>query len=67
MDQNFYPVRAGNDLKQLKEWIRDAKKEVPTQRFKVKKIITKAMMRDPYWNMRVKAGHEDQFMAYGSY
>jgi len=66
-DKNFYPVRSGNDLKKLKEFIRQAKKEIPTQNFKIKKVITKAMLKDPYWKQRVEAGHEDLFRAYGSY
>lgn len=66
-DKNFYPVRSGNDLRKLKEWIKDAQKEYPEQKFKIKKAIDKRMLKDIYWKKRVEAGYEDLFMAYGSY
>ena len=66
-NKDFYPVRSGNDLKQLKEWIRWAKKKYPDQKFKIKQEINKKMLKDIYWQTRVKLGHEDIFHVYGSY
>lgn len=66
----YYPVRAGNDLKSLKEWISWAKKNYPEQKLIIVdnyKIRIADKEHSDYWKFRFKAGHEDKYIVYGSY
>ena len=44
-----------------------AKKKYPDQKFKIKQEINKKMLKDIYWQTRIKLGADDIFHVYGSY
>lgn len=67
---NYYPVREGNNLTELKKWIKWAKKNYPKQKFVIVDLYKKRMKDKKYkeyWKTRYMGGHESKYMVYGSY
>jgi len=66
---NYYLVRTGNSLTDIKKWISWAKKTSPKQRFiLVNNYALKMKTKDKeYWKSRFNGGLEDKYYVYGSY
>lgn len=72
--KKFYPIRASNSLSELKAWVSRMKKLYPNQKVVIVDTLgdvlrdknTPKQMKD-YWRMRMKAGYDKRYMAYGSY
>jgi hypothetical protein len=70
----YYPIRSANSLPKLKSWIRRyANVKFPTQKIIVVDELGLALRGEKDKNriklakMRVKAGYDSKYMAYGSY
>jgi hypothetical protein len=66
----YYPVRAGNNLTELRQWVKWAEKNSGNQKFILydlfkDKSISKENME--YFKRRIKGGFEERYTVYGSY
>ena len=70
--QKYYPVRAGNDLKYLKQWINKVKKQGSKQKLVILndyKLKMKIKENQKYWKFRFNSplNLENKYIVYGSY
>ena len=71
--KKYYPVRAGDNLTKLREWLKWAKKTSKGQRFiivneyKIRMAEAKTPELKKYWKYRYGAGLESKYDIYGSY
>ena len=68
--RKYYSVRAGNNLTELKKWIKWAKRNYQTQKFVIVnkyKQRMKSKKYKEYWKTRYMEGQESKYMVYATY
>ena len=70
--RKYYPVRSGDNLTDLRKWIKWAKRNYPKQKFVIVDYYTPRMKdkkNREYWKARYNSplGLETKYMVYGSH